>query len=122
RMRCVHYKSYERAALFLWTKDAGSRQFREALGCITRKLRIVLENCRPADPLDVINCGCEPDGTCNIGRTSLEPVRRFFKRALFERDAHDHFAAAMPWWHRIEDLSAPIEHANSSRSTHLVSG
>src|SRR5438445_2091285 len=96
-MRCVHYKSYERAALFLWTKDAGSRQFREALGCITRKLRVVLENRRPPDLLDVINRGCEPDGACDVRRTSFEPVRRFLERALFQRNAHNHFAAAMPW-------------------------
>ncbi len=95
RMRCVHYKSYERAALFLWTKDASARQFADELGCISRKLRIVLENRRAPNVLDVINRGCESDRARDVWRASLEPVRRFLERAFFERDAHDHFAAAM---------------------------
>src|SRR4029077_9898638 len=44
------------------------------------------------------------------------------KRALFQMDAHDHFASPMPGRHRIKNLSTPIKHANASRSTHLVSG
>ena len=55
RMRRVHDKPNQRAPLFLWTKHASSRQFRETLGCIARKLRIVFENCRTPDPLNVIN-------------------------------------------------------------------
>src|SRR5437899_1836635 len=43
RMRRVHDKPNEGTAFFLWTKHASSRQFREALGCIARKLRIVFE-------------------------------------------------------------------------------
>src|SRR6266545_1925174 len=122
RMRCVHYKSYERAALFLWTKDASARQFADALGCISRKLRIVLENRRAPNVLDVINRGCESDRARDVWRASLEPVRRFLERAFFERDAHDHFAAAMPWWDRIEDFSASVKHADAGRPTHLVPG
>src|SRR5437667_12023471 len=105
-MRGVHDKPNQRAALFVWTKDAGSRQFREALGCITRKLRVVFENRRPPDVLDVINRGCESDRARDVCRASLEPGRRFLERACFERDAHDPFSAAMPCWDPIEQFSA----------------
>src|SRR6266487_487038 len=41
RMRSVHDKANKRAPLFLWTKDARSRHFTEALSCVMRKLRVV---------------------------------------------------------------------------------
>src|SRR5439155_23776606 len=121
RMRRVHHKSNKRAALFLWTKHASSWQFADALGCITRKLRVVLENRRAPDLLDVINGGCKPDSACDVWRTCFEPVRRFLERALLESDAYNHFAAAVPWRHRIENLGSSMEHADPSRSTHFVS-
>src|SRR5205823_10247433 len=122
RMRSVHDKPDERAPLFLWTKDASARQLADALGCIMRKLRVVLENHRPPDLLDVINRGCKPNSACDVWRSCFEAVRRFLERALFQSDAHDHFTATVPRWHRIENRRAPVKRADPSRSTHLVSG
>src|SRR4029077_6132448 len=45
-VRSVHDKSNECTALVLRTEDASSWQLHEPLGCITCKLRVVLENCR----------------------------------------------------------------------------
>src|SRR5256885_16659293 len=44
RMRSVHHKSYERAALSGRPENSRAGQFSEALGCVARKLRIVFEN------------------------------------------------------------------------------
>ena len=49
-------------------------------------------------------------------------MRRILERALFQSDAYNHLAAAVPRRQRIENLSAPIEDADPSRSTHLMSG
>src|SRR5207244_13524098 len=122
RMRGVHQEANQRAPLFFWTKHASSRQFREALGCITCQLRIMFENCRPPDPLNVINRSCKPDGSRNIWRSALEPMRRLLERALVESDAYYHFATTVPRWHRIQGPRSSVEHADSSRTTHLVSG
>ena len=122
RMRSVHDKSNQRAAFFERSKNTRSRQFADALSCITRKLRVVFENRRASDLLDVINRGSEPDGARDIGRTSLEPMRRFLKGALFKSDADDHFATAVPRRDGIENLRTRVKHADSGRSTHFVSG
>ena len=34
----IHHKPNQRAALFVWAKNARSRQFRESLGCVTREM------------------------------------------------------------------------------------
>src|SRR5258705_6101983 len=81
RMRSVHDKPDQRAPLFLWTKHASSRQFREAFGGIVRKLQVMLENCWPPDLFNVINRSCQPDGSRNIWRAGLEPMRRLLERA-----------------------------------------
>src|SRR5207249_11597077 len=96
RMRRVHDKPHEGTAFFVWTKHASSRQFREALGCIARKLRIVFENCRPPDLLNVIDRSREADGSRNIWRSALEPKRRLLERALRKGDPYDHFATSVP--------------------------
>ena len=57
-----------------------------------------------------------------FGVPAFEPVRRFLECALFERDAYDHFAAAVPWRHRIQNLRASVEHADAGRPAHLMSG
>src|SRR5206468_7829863 len=44
RMRSVHRKSYERAALSGGPKNACARQFVETFGRVTRQLRVVFEN------------------------------------------------------------------------------
>src|SRR5437867_4939935 len=82
----------------------------------------MFENCRPPDLLDVINRSGKADGSRNIWRAGLEPMRRLLERAFVESDAHYHFAATVPRRHGIEDLSAPIQHADAGRTTHLVSG
>ena len=48
-------------------------------------------------------------------------MRRLLEHAPLEGDAHDHFAAPVPRRHGIENLSAPIEDTDPSRSTHLMS-
>ena len=84
RMHRVHHKSYERPTLFGWPKNARTGQFRKALGCITRKPRVVFENCRAPDPFDVINRCRKPDCAGDVRRTCFKPVRRFLERALFQ--------------------------------------
>ena len=121
RMRRVHHKSYERPALFGWPKDTRPRQFPEALSCISRQLQVVFKNRCPTDLLDVIDRGCEANGVSDTRRTSFESMRRLLEHAPLEGDAHDHFAAPVPRRHGIENLSAPIEDTDPSRSTHLMS-
>src|SRR5215472_8582708 len=87
-----------------------------------RKLGVVLENCSASNPFDVINRCRESDRASNVRRPSFEPVRRFLECALFERDAHNHFASAMPWRDGIQKLRASVKHADTSWCTHLVSG
>src|ERR1044071_3767501 len=87
-----------------------------------RKLRVVLENRRPTDALDIINCSCETDRARDVWRPAFKPMRRFLECAFLERHAYNHFAAAVPGWHRIQDLRASVKRTDSRRSTHFVSG
>ena len=121
-VRRIHDKPNQCAALFLWTKGAGSRQFPDALHCITCKMPVVFENRRTSDLFDVINCGREANRAGDIGRASFKPMRRSFKRSFFQGHAYDHFTATMPWRHRIENLRSSVKRADASRATHLVSG
>src|ERR1041385_7516687 len=121
-MHNVHHESDQRAALSLGTKYANSRQFREPLSRVTGEVQVMLKNRFASDSLDVINRRREANRASDIGCATLEPMRRFLKRALFQRNAHDHFAAAVPRRDCIENFSASIEHADSSRTTHFVSG
>src|SRR5215813_1666016 len=86
------------------------------------KLRVMLENRRPTDALNVIDCGCETDRASDVWRPAFEPMRRFLECALFERDAYDHFAPAVPRRHRIQKLRASVKRADASWCTHFVSG
>src|SRR5262249_33583605 len=122
RMGSVHEKPNQRAAFFLWTKNASARQFADALGCIIRKLRVMFENRRSPDLFDVINRCREPDRACDVWRSSFEPVRRSLKRALLKSDAHNHFATAVIRRYRIKNLRSSVQHADPCRSTHFVSG
>src|SRR5262249_43920755 len=94
----------------------------ESIGCVMRKLRVVLENRQPADAIDIINRSCETDRACDIWRPAFEPVRRFLECALFESDAYNHFASAVPRRHRIQKLRASVKHTDASRCAHFVSG
>src|SRR5690242_17698494 len=121
-MHGVHHESDQRTALLLWTKYANSRQFREPLSRVTGQMQVMLKNCFASDPLDVINRRREANRASDIGGATLESVRRFLKSALFQGNAHDHFAAAVPGWRCVENFGASTEHADSSRTTHFVSG
>src|SRR5262245_60631893 len=121
-MRSVHDKSNKRTPFSLWTKDTGSRQFSQAASRIMGKLRVVLENCRASDHFNVIDRRRESDCARDVWRAAFEPVRRFLECAVFERDAYDHLATAVPRRHRIQKLRAPVKHADASRCTHFVSG
>src|SRR6266576_3034831 len=87
----------------------------------SRALRVVFENRRSADALDVFNRGREPDRACDVWRASFEPVRWFLECALFERDTYDHSATAVPRRHGIQKLRASVKRTDTSRSTHLMS-
>src|SRR5215216_4308340 len=87
-----------------------------------RKLRVVFKNCRAADCFDVINRCRKTDRASDVWRASFEPMRRFLECALFQRDAYDHFASALPWRHGIQNLSASVKHTDASWGTHLVPG
>ena len=45
----------QRTTLLLWPQNARARQFADALSRVSRKLRVVFENRRSADALDIIN-------------------------------------------------------------------
>src|SRR5262245_9845601 len=87
-----------------------------------RKVRVVLENCRPSDRFDVIDRCREADRAGNVRRATLEPVRSLLVRALLWREAYDSFACALRRRRGIQKLSASVKHADASRSTHFVSG
>ena len=87
-----------------------------------RKLRVVFENCGASDTFDVINRGRETDRARYIRCPGFKPVRRFLKRAFFQSDAHDHFAAAVPWRDRIQNRRPPVKRADASRATHFMPG
>src|SRR5262249_35470568 len=86
-----------------------------------RKLRVMFENRRSPDALDVINGRRESDRPCDVWRPAFEPMRRFLIWAFFQRDAHNHFTTPVPGRHGIQKLGASVKHADASRSTHLVS-
>ena len=76
RMRSVHDKPNQRTALLLWPKNARPRQFVDAISRVARKLRVVFENRRASDALDVINRCREPDRAGDVWRASFEPMWR----------------------------------------------
>ena len=86
------------------------------------ELRVVLENRRASDSLEVIDRRGQTDRAGDVRRAGFESVRRFLERAFLERNADDHFAAAMPRRHCIENFRAAIERADAGRSAHFVSG
>src|SRR5438552_16351924 len=122
RMRRVHDKSNKRAALISWPENARAGQFSETLGRIARKLRVVLENCRASNLLEVINRCREADRAGDIRRAGLKPMGRFLKRGFFQGDAHDHCAAAMVWRHGIKNLRACVEGSDAGACTNFVRG
>ena len=86
------------------------------------ELRVVLENRRASDLLNVVNGRFQTDGSRNIGRAGLKTVRRFLERTSLKRDTDNHFAAAMPWRNSIQNLAAGIECSDARRPAHLVTG
>ena len=49
-------------------------------------------------------------------------MRRLFEGALLQSNTDDHFAAALPRRHRLENFGATVKHADPGRPAHLVSG
>src|SRR5712691_4063636 len=86
RMHPVHHESDERAPLLLWPEHAHAGQLREFFGGISGQLRIVRENSRTFDLLEIINRGGESDRAGDVWRARLEAVRRFFEGALLQGD------------------------------------
>src|SRR5205823_7246012 len=119
-MCCIHYKPNQGAALFVWTENTHSGQFRETLGCIASKVRVVFKNRWASDLLDVLDRSREADRAGDVRCAGLKSVRRFFECALFQSDGHDHLAAAVLWRHSIEDLAASVERAVAGRATHFL--
>src|ERR1039458_283080 len=113
-MRSIHDKGDDRTAPSGWSEYPHAGQLGEMFHRIGSKSRIVLENGRASDSLDVIN-GCrESDGTGNVRRAGFKSVRRFLERAFFQRNADDHLSAAVPRRHRIENLGAPRSEEHTS--------
>src|SRR6266508_6590421 len=94
-MRGIHHKSNQGAAFLGWSKNTCPWQFVQAIECITRQLRVVFENCCASDSIEVIDRRGQTDCTGDVWRASFKPMWRFLKHALFQSDAHDHFAAAV---------------------------
>ena len=122
RMHAFHHETDERPALVLRAEHAHSGQFGELFGGISGQLRIVRENRRSSDALEIINRRGQSDRSGDVGRASLEAVRRFLECALLQSNADDHLAAAVPRWHRLENLGATVKHADAGRRTHFVTG
>ena len=121
-MRGLHHETNKRATVLTWSENTHSRQFSQTFHRITSKMRIMFENCRAADPLDVINRGGEPDRAGDVRCARLKSVGRFLERAFFQGDADDHLPAAMPWGNGIENIGPPVKRPDASRSAHFVSG
>lgn len=78
----------------------------------------------PVDPhsRDVPKRLPEADRIGDVARACLELVRRPLVDGPLERDVGDHVAAALPWWHPLEDLRRAVEHADPGRPEDLVAG
>src|SRR5262245_7466314 len=95
-MRRFHYKSNERTAFVAWSKNTCPWQFVEAIKCILRQLRVMFKDRRAPDSIQIINRGGKTDRAGDIWRPGFESMRPLLKRALFQSNAYDHFAAALP--------------------------
>src|SRR5205809_6679130 len=88
-VRRIHYKPNKGAALFGWSENTHSGQFRETLGCIASKVRVAFKNCWASALLEVLDRGREADRAGDARRASLKSVRRFVECALSQADAQD---------------------------------
>src|SRR5207237_2126382 len=120
RMRRFHDEPDDGAALARWSEDAHPGQFRETFQRVIGQPRIVFEDRGAANAFDVIDRGGEADGAGDVRRAGFETMRRFLKRAFLQRHAHDHLAAAVQRWHRLEDFGAAVERTAHGRLTHFV--
>ena len=71
---------------------------------------------------DEIHRRAQADGAGDIGRAGLEFVGQSVVGGLGERHGKDHLAAALPRRHALEQLLAPVEHADAGGTEHLVAG
>src|SRR5947208_13078655 len=118
RVRRVHHKPSQRAPLLSWSKNAYPREFAQAIEGIACQLRIVLENCCASDSIKVINGRGETNCARDIWRTSFESMWSFLERALFQSNAHNHFSAAVPGRHGLQNLLPCVKYSYARRSTH----
>ena len=82
----------------------------------------MLKNRRTSDLFEIIDRGRQSDRARDIRRARFESMRRFLEGAFLESDADDHFAAAVPRRHDVENFGATVERTDAGRATHLVSG
>src|SRR5437763_2900728 len=82
----LHHETDQRATLCAWSKYPHSRQLFQAFHGVLSELRVVLENRRASNLLNVINGRFQTDSSRNIGRARLETVRRFLEDTSFKRD------------------------------------
>src|SRR2546421_45645 len=85
-------------------------------------LRVVFENRRASNLLNVIDRCRQSDRAGNVRCAGFETMRRFLETAFLQGHAHDHFAATVPGRHRIKNSLPAVKHADTGRSTHLVTG
>src|SRR5947199_9126256 len=121
-MRCAHHKANDSTAISRRSKAVQSRHIGHSLQRITSKIDIVLKNFGASNSFEVIDRSRETDGAGNIWRACFETVRRFFERAVFQRNTRNHLAPAMPRLNRIENVRSTIEHADSGARAHVVTG
>src|SRR5205823_14877612 len=76
-MRCIHYKPNKGAALFGWPENTHSGQFRETLGCIASKMRVVFKNCWASDLLVIFNRSRESDRDDLLRRANITSEHYF---------------------------------------------
>ena len=74
-----------------------------------------------ANRLHVIQRRAEADGTRDVRRAGFEFGRRRCIARLFERDRHDHVAAALPRRHGFQQTLLAVEHADARGAVNLVS-
>src|SRR6266436_1248900 len=75
-----------------------------------------------ADRLDVVDGGCEPDRAGDVRGARLELPWQFVVFGPFESNRTDHIAAALPWWHCLQQACLAIERADPRRSIELMAG
>ena len=122
RMGAIQRKADGGAAVRLPSNQVQSGNFRQPFQGVGGETGIVFEDCVPPNPHEILDCGGQANRASDVGRPGFKPVRWLFEAALFQSHARDHFAAAMPWRKRLENLGSSVQAADAGRSRHFVSG